>query len=171
MKLRLLVAAALCSSMLGGCATVINGTHEPMEFRSEPPGALIKLVNGLKCTTPCKYSMKRGDDSRVTFTKDGFEPVTVYIQSRTGAGTFGNILAGGIIGGVVDGSNGASNHLYPRPVYIKLVPVGSSDPALLLDKKGQVISTVDEYNAKVADDVEKGLQKQGYYPMGQTASQ
>ena len=151
---------------LGGCATVLNGTSQPVEFASEPSGAEAKLVTGLKCETPCQYNLKRGKDNAVTFTKDGFKPETVYIQSRLGGSAIGNVLAGGLIGGVVDGTNGASNHLYPDPVTVRLSPIGSDQPAVLLDKKGVIISTVAEYNAKVADDVNKGLSEQGLQPMG-----
>lgn len=165
----LICVAALSTSCLGlgGCATVMNGTSQPVEFTSEPTGADVALVTGLKCETPCGFSMKRGKDSVVTFTKDGYKSETVYIQSRTGGSAIGNVLAGGIIGGIVDGSNGASNHLYPDPVSIRLVPTGSSQQAVLLDKKGTVIATVAEYNAKVVDDVNKGLQEQGLRPMGE----
>lgn len=164
MKLYVIALLSAGSLGLGGCATVINGTSQPVEFRSDPSGADVELISGLKCTTPCQYSMKRGDDSRVTFTREGYEPVTVYIQSRTGGGVAGNILAGGIIGGVVDVSNGASNHLYPDPVYVRLVPTGSSAEPELLDKDGKVISTVADYNARVAADVTEGLQEQGHLP-------
>lgn len=163
--LSVIVVGAL-SSGLAGCATVMNGTSQPVEFQSEPSGAQAALVTGLKCDTPCSYSLKRGKDTAVTFSKDGYKSETVYIQSRTGGSAFGNILAGGIIGGVVDGSNGASNHLYPDPVSIRLVPVGSTEAAVLLDKKGGVITTVAEYNSKVAADVNKGLEEQGIRPMG-----
>ena len=159
------VALSVSALGLGGCATVMNGTSQPVEFRSDPTGAEVELVTGLKCETPCEYSLKRGDDSVVTFTKEGYKSETVYIQSRTGGATVGNILAGGIIGGVIDGSNGASNHLYPDPVSIRLVPVGSDEAAVLLDKEGQAISTVAEYNTKVAEDVKKGLGEQGLRPM------
>jgi hypothetical protein len=162
------LAFAGLAFMLSGCATVLNGTSQPVAFQSDPDGAEIELISGLKCTTPCEYSMKRGDDSRVTFTKPGYEPVSVYIQSRTGGSVAGNILAGGIIGGVVDASNGASNHLYPDPVRVRMVATGSSDKPVLLDKDGAVISTVDEYNAKVADDVLEGLEGQGQFPKGST---
>lgn len=156
--------AALMSTSLGGCATIMNGTNQPAEFQSEPAGATIELANRLTCETPCKFEMKRGKDSKVVFTRDGYQTAEVYIQSRTGGGTFGNVLAGGIIGGVVDGSNGASNHLYPDPVFVRLVPIGSTDQAVLLNKKGEIISTVAQYNAGVAADVEKGLREQGLYP-------
>lgn len=167
---RLILACAVVAmgSGVGGCATVLNGTSQPVEFQSDPTGATIRLVNGPTCETPCEYSMKRGDDSMVTYTLDGYEPVDVYIQSRTGGAVAGNILAGGIIGGIVDASNGASNHLYPDPVYIRLVPVGSGGSALLLDKDGDVIGTVAEYNAGVEADVREGMQGQGLFPAGQT---
>ena len=106
---KLICAVALGASGLGlgGCATVLNGTSQPVEFASEPSGATVALVTGLKCETPCQYSLKRGKDNAVTFTKDGYKSETVYIQSRTGGSVVGNVLAGGLIGGVVDGSNGA----------------------------------------------------------------
>ncbi|OYW45787.1 MAG: hypothetical protein B7Z33_08215 [Sphingomonadales bacterium 12-68-11] len=154
---------AVASITLGGCATIINGSSQPVEFQSEPTGAEIELVTGLKCSTPCQHSMKRGRDSRVTFTKAGYQPVTVYIQSRTGVIVAGNAVVGGIPGVAVDVLSGASNRLYPDPVYIRLVPMGSSDEPVLLDKDGEVISTVDEYNVRVAEDVIGGLAEQGHF--------
>ncbi|MBH5323114.1 hypothetical protein [Aurantiacibacter sediminis] len=163
MNLKFASAIAIASISLSGCATVLNGTNQPVEFESEPAGAVIETLAGQTCTTPCAFEMRRGDDSMVTFTAAGYEPVTVYIQSRTGGGVAGNILAGGLIGGVVDASNGASNHLYPDPVYIRMAPVGSGEPALMLDKDGEIISTVAEYNAEVAEDVREGIVEQGLY--------
>ena len=163
-KLILSCALIAMGSGLGGCATVLNGTSQPVEFQSEPNGATIRLFSGLTCQTPCQFEMRRGDDSMVTFTLPGYEPVEVYIQSRTGAGVAGNILAGGIIGGVVDASNGASNHLYPDPVFVRMVPAGSGGQAMLLDKDGQVISSVADYNARVAQDVLEGIRGQGLTP-------
>jgi len=145
----------------------MNGTSQPVSFKSDPDGAAVALINGQSCTTPCQYELKRGKDSMATIKRDGYKPVNVYIQSRTGGATFGNIIAGGIIGGVVDGSNGASNHLYPNPVYVRLVRADSNEEPVLLDKNGTVISTVAEYNAKVEADVLKGLEEQGLYAKGQ----
>ena len=163
-------AAVLAASSLSGCATVMHGTSQPVSFQTVPPGADAELISGPKCKTPCQYSLKRGKDTRVTITMEGYEPATVNIQSRTGGASLGNVLAGGLIGGIVDGTNGASNFLYPNPVYIKLAPVGSGQPAMLLKKDGTVIGTLDEYNAKVADDVNKGLKDQGYFPLSQGES-
>lgn len=140
---------------------MLNGTSQDLDFKSDPEGAVIAIADGRTCTTPCAFGMKRGDDNSVTFTKEGYKTTTVLIQSRTGGATFGNIIAGGIIGGVVDGSNGASNHLYPNPAYVKLAPADSSAEAVLLNNKGEEISTVAAYNDKVRADVEKGMQKKG----------
>jgi len=161
MNLKFATAMLIASVGLSGCATVMNGVNQPVEFESDPSGAVIELFNGQSCTTPCSFEMRRGNDSIVTFSLEGYQDVEVMIQSRTGGGVAGNLLAGGIIGGVVDASNGASNHLYPDPVYIRMVPVGETGDALLLDKDGEVISTVAEYNAEVEEDVREGLVNQG----------
>ena len=145
----------------GGCATVLNGTHQDVGFMSEPDGAVVAISTGQTCTTPCTFSMKRGHDLRVDFDRDGYKSEFVYVQSRLGGSTFGNIIAGGGIGAVVDGTNGASNHLFPRPVYIRLVPAGSTEEAVLLDEDGEVIGTVAEHNARVGEDVREGIADQG----------
>ncbi|GAA4022556.1 hypothetical protein GCM10022280_24020 [Sphingomonas swuensis] len=170
---RVIALAALAAASFGvtGCATVLNGTSQPVNFRSDPDGAVVKLVTGPSCTTPCQFDMKRGSDSMATYSRSGYKSVEVYIQSRLAGSTFGNILAGGVIGAAVDGSNGASNRLYPNPVYVRLVADGAEGDAMLLDKDGKVISTVAAYNAKVADDVLRGLEKQGLYAKGTAGQQ
>ena len=52
------------------------------------------------------------------------------------------------------------NSLYPRPLRIKLAADGSSEEAILLDKKDETISTVAAHNEKVRADVEEGIAKQ-----------
>src|SRR4051812_13354584 len=111
MRMMATAALALVSMGMGGCATVLNGTHQPYETITQPPGAVIKFSNGSTCVSPCKLEQRRKDDMRVDITQAGYNPTYVLIQSKLGGAGFGNILAGGIIGGVVDGTNGASNKL------------------------------------------------------------
>ena len=169
---RLILACAIIMAgpALGGCATVIRGVNQDMQFQSDPSSATIRLAQGGTCVTPCEIEMRRGHDSMVTYTLEGYEPASVYIQSRLDGAIAGNFIAGGIIGGIVDGSNGASNNLYPDPVYIRLVPVGSGREAELLDRQGQVISTVAVYNASVEGDVINGLRRRGLAPASAPAS-
>ena len=162
MKSKLALAAfTLAATQLGGCATILNGTSQDVEFKTEPAGAVINLLTGENCTTPCKIEMRRGNDSRVDISMLGYKPVFVYLQSKLGGSTFGNILLGGGVGALVDGANGASNKLNPNPVYVRHAAEGSSDEAVLLDKKGEAISTVAVYNASVEADVLEGIAKRG----------
>jgi hypothetical protein len=157
MKIKLLALAMMAGVSLSGCATVLNGTNIDYATETDPSGADVVFLNGLKCTSPCELEMRRGSDTRVDITKPGYEPVYVLIQSRLAGSTFGNIVAGGIIGGVVDGSNGASNTLSPRPLIVRLSPAGSGKPAMLLDKDGKDVMTVQEHNDKVRADVAKTI--------------
>ena len=160
MKIRNIALLGMAAWSLAGCATVLNGVNQDLEFRSDPDAAVVALSSGQTCTTPCAFSLRRGNDLRVDFSREGYRSEFVYVQSRLAGSTFGNVLAGGVIGAVVDGSNGSSNRLYPNPVYIRLVRNGSSDAAVLLDEEGVVISTVAEHNASVETDVLEGLANQ-----------
>lgn len=159
-KIYRVASVALLPFAVGGCATVINGTSQDYEMASKPVGAKVTLSNGQSCTAPCKISLKRRNDLTATVELAGYKTEKVYIQSRTGGAGVGNILLGGVIGAGVDASNGSMNSLYPRPLNVKLAADGSTEEASILDKKDEVIATVEAHNAKVMADVEKGLSEQ-----------
>lgn len=142
---------------LGGCATVMNGTNVDYTTTTVPDGAEVVFTGGETCTTPCTFEFKRKNDQRADITMAGYKPAYVLIQSKLGGSSFGNILLGGGVGAVVDGSNGASNRLYPRPLIVQLAEEGSEDEAVLLDKKGKVAMTVREHNDSVRVDVAKTI--------------
>ncbi len=157
---KLIASGALVPLALAGCATVINGTSQDYQMDSKPTGARVTLSNGQNCVAPCSITLKRRNDLQATYELAGYKSETVYIQSRTGGAVAGNLLLGGLVGGVVDASNGATNTLYPRPLFVQLIADGASGEASILDKKGEVISTIAVHNAKVKADVEKGLAAQ-----------
>ncbi|MCZ8017760.1 hypothetical protein [Novosphingobium sp.] len=66
---------------------------------------------------------------------------------------------GGLIGGVVDGANGSTNHLYPNPVNVRLIKDGAAGEPELLTKKGKVIATIAAHNDKVRGDLNESLGK------------
>lgn len=136
----------------------MNGPNVDYVVKTDPDGANVKLTNGDSCVSPCKIELKRSQDIRADISKAGFKPTYVLIQSKLGGSTFGNILLGGGVGAIVDGTNGSSNRLYPSPLFVRLVPNGSDGEAVLLDKKGkEVASTVKENNDKVRLDVAKTI--------------
>lgn len=155
-----IVFAGVAASMalaLGGCATVMNGTKVDYTSDTKPGGATVKFTDGSECTTPCKLEFKRKNDQRADITLPGYKPTYVLIQSKLGGSSFGNILLGGGIGAVVDGTNGSSNRLYPRPLIVQLAPEGSDKEAMLLDKNGKVVMSVRQHNDSVRVDVAKTL--------------
>ena len=153
--MKLISGAALAglAFVLSGCATVINGTNQDFALDSDPQGAQVTLTNGYSCVTPCQVELKRKNDIRADFKKDGYEPAYVLVQSRTGGAMAGNILLGGVIGGVVDASNGATNYLFPEPLAVRLARLGSGEDAVLLDKDGAASGTVSAHNETVRADV------------------
>lgn len=159
-KVVTILALIMLPMTASGCATVINGTSQDYEITSKPDGAKVTLSNGQSCTTPCQVSLKRRNDLTATVDLPGYKSEKIFIQSRTGGAGVGNILLGGVIGAGVDASNGSMNSLYPRPLNVKLAAQGSTEQALILDKKDMAIATVAEHNAKVMADVEKGLSEQ-----------
>ena len=153
-KLGAIIAAALATNV-AGCATVMNGTKTPYTTATQPSGAAVKFSNGSTCTTPCNFEFRRKDDLRADLSMPGYKPTYVLIQSKLGGASFGNILLGGGVGAIVDGSNGASNRLYPRPLIVRLAKEGTAEGAVLLDKDGNVVKTVKEHNDSVRADVAK----------------
>jgi hypothetical protein len=149
------IAAAAIATNLAGCATVMNGTSTPYAAASQPDGAAVKFTNGASCTTPCKLQLRRKDDVRADITMPGYKPTYILIQSKLAGASFGNILLGGGVGAIVDGSNGASNRLYPNPLTVRLAPEGSADGAMLLDRSGNVVMSVKQHNDGVRMDVAK----------------
>ena len=112
---------------LSACATVTRGTKETFKVITTPSAAAVALSTGERCTSPCALKLKRKTEFTVTATKQGYAPATARIQSKIKgggvAGAAGNLVFGGIIGGVVDGSNGSMRDLTPNPLYMTLQPV------------------------------------------------
>ena len=122
---------AAVSMLLPACATVTRGTSQKYVIQSTPAQAQVVLSTGQKCTTPCKLKLKRKHSFTAHFTKPGYQPLTAQVKSKfSGGGAAagaGNLLMGGIIGGAIDGSNGAMNNLTPNPLKVTLVADGDTE--------------------------------------------
>jgi hypothetical protein len=124
---------AVAAVMLSACATVTRGTRQTFNIESTPTEASVQLSNGETCTTPCKLKLKRRPGFDATISKQGYQTKTVKVDSEVHGGGVaagaGNILLGGVIGGIVDGTNGSMNSLTPNPLQVTLDPVGSAPAA------------------------------------------
>lgn len=143
------IVVVLIGALAGGCATIARGTGEQVAFDTVPSGAEVRaVVEGMGgapapddgspvapaqatmgCVTPCVLQVKRVDKMAVTVTKPGYETEAFSIVpqvSGEGVATSmaGNmLLAGGVVGVVVDGATGAGLDKCPNPVRITLRPV------------------------------------------------
>ncbi|MEM7506344.1 MAG: hypothetical protein AAF415_06335 [Pseudomonadota bacterium] len=133
----LLCATALTgAALLGGCATITSGTTQNIAVNTTPTeasctltreGQVIAEVN----PTPASVEVDRTrQDILVTCDKEGFETGESVLVSGTEGSTYGNILAGGLIGAAIDQGSGAVNK-YPSAANVVLTPISqpTTDPA------------------------------------------
>ena len=129
---RAVSALALCAC-LGACATVTRGTTTKFKVESTPSGASMKTTTGFACTTPCTLKLPRKEAFDATVSKSGFRTQTVHVLSKVRgggtAGLVGNVVAGGILGMAIDGTNGSMDDLVPNPLKVTLQADGAPEPA------------------------------------------
>jgi hypothetical protein len=128
MKIITIAALAALSAALSGCGTIIQGTHEDIAVSTTPDGAQCDLTRkgehlATINATPSKVTVRKTkDDILLTCNKVGYQNSSQYLHSGMAAGTFGNIIAGGVVGWGIDSATGADNE-YPDAVNVQLVPV------------------------------------------------
>jgi uncharacterized protein len=112
-------------ALLPACATVVEGTSDTVTLSTTPAGATCTVdrngerVAAVAATPGSVRISKSRHDLNVTCTKEGYQPATTAASSRFTGSTFGNVIAGGVIGVVVDAASGANNR-YPSDVRIEL---------------------------------------------------
>jgi hypothetical protein len=114
---------AILIACAGGCATVINGRQEAVGLSSSPNGADVAVDNGeMHVITPTSIYLDRAHNHVFLFHKDGYEDASATVTSSTSGWVLGNILLGGIIGGVVDLADGAAYSFSNDTLNMNLVP-------------------------------------------------
>lgn len=120
------VALAAAALTLPACATITRGASTDFTVESTPPGARVSTSNGFQCeSTPCTFRMPRKNGFRVTVSREGYASQEVEVTSGVSgggaAGMAGNVIFGGVIGAVVDGTSGAMKDLSPNPLVVVLL--------------------------------------------------
>lgn len=118
----------ICIGLLfaSGCATIMHGKYQDIPITSEPSGATVKASSGQKIVTPGTMMFIRNKPVVLRAELEGYEPAEQKLSPKMAGWFFGNILAGGIIGGAIDHSSGAGSDLVPHDVHFNLVPI--TDP-------------------------------------------
>ena len=110
--------------LLSSCASITTGANQSINVSTAPhQGATCNLSNDkeawLISSTPGSASVSRSySDLNIVCRKD-VKVGSIIVKSQTKAIAWGNILAGGIIGGAVDISTGSA-YDYPSSIYLSL---------------------------------------------------
>ena len=116
---------------LAGCGTSTQGTSQNITITSAPPGARCDLKRTRRriwrrsAKTPGVVKVdKTKNDIMLTCDMAGYQQASVNLESGYGAGTFGNIIFGGVIGWGMGSATGADNK-YPSSASVRFIPVSS----------------------------------------------
>jgi hypothetical protein len=127
-------ALVLAPLLLSACATIIEGTSQSVVISTDPAGANCVVdrkgtrVGQVNPTPGSIHIDKSKDDLSVACTLAGYQSATVAETPKFQGTTFGNIVAGGLVGVVVDAASGA-NYAYPNDVRLTLAADRTAAPA------------------------------------------
>jgi hypothetical protein len=122
---------------------MMQGSMQIITVGSVPPGATV-LVNGFqRLRTPANVELSRKESHRLEIIHEGYHTEVVEIRNVNSNMVAGNIIAGGLIGYMVDQSTGAAFRLVPEVVQVTLRPLEPEppQPGISLDKKEPDIPT------------------------------
>lgn len=117
-KISIALIGIIC---LSSCATILTGTHDRINFKSNVDGATVSKGGNTLCTTPCSVKIRRkmnGADIEVS--KDGYE--TKYVSLETSFNGISIINLFSLVGWGVDLVSGAVVRYDPRTYNIELAP-------------------------------------------------
>ncbi len=112
-----ILSLCLGFNLLGGCASIVNGTSQSLSVVTQPKGATCSLQNNkgkwFVNNTPGSVTVHKSfHNLQVQCQKKGFKPANLSVTSKVKPMVFGNVLFGGVIGAGVDVGDGAA-YYYP----------------------------------------------------------
>lgn len=160
---------------MAGCASIMHGTKQTILFQSSPDGATVLVADVLgvshgDCETPCSIELKRKNEYSVTISKKGYESVELFIKRKSDGWIWGNILIGGIIGLIVDFSNGAAYRLSPEELNTTLSKESLSNLELNDNESNLVIIDIDKLSPVERANLSK-YKAESFYSIGLTPKQ
>lgn len=125
-----LIAGFLAIFLMSSCASIVHGPTQTVDFTSQPSGATITIDGKEYGKTPQAIELKRngrekGDEPGkqmydVKVALDGYYPYELKIKREMDEWFLGNILFGGLIGIIVDASNGSMYKLTPDQIIAQM---------------------------------------------------
>jgi hypothetical protein len=121
--MRKAIVVALAATIVVGtssCASIVSGTKQSVTVTSDPPGAEISIDGKAAGKTPLAVDLRRKEDHVIKGFKEGVGEATVTTTSTSNGWIWGNLLFGGIIGIIIDVSNGAAKRFSPDTYHLQL---------------------------------------------------
>lgn len=141
MRSIIVIAVIALVPLTTGCASTDGGTTQEVLINTNPSGAHCRLLRegksvGEVTKTPGGVIIKvTKHDLTIQCEKEGFHTATYFNASEVeGAGSGGNVLLGGGVGGggvglsIFSGMGGEDTYKYASPVNITLVPRSAPKP-------------------------------------------
>ena len=120
LKMKKIVLLIASTAIFAGCATIICGTTQSVNFTSSPSSATI-YDNGMQIgKTPLSAELSRKKEHAITIKLDGYKDYEILIKQEFNAWYIGNIMFGGMIGLIVDPLTGAMYRLTPNQISAEL---------------------------------------------------
>lgn len=139
--------------IIAGCATIFKGSDHEIKINSTPSQAkvVIKTTAGIvrwEGVTPATTKLPKKDEYIAIISLQGYKDKEVGITHTGIEGWFwGNLLCGGVIGIVVDLTNGAMHTMSPNEINVTLVTAQMENGRTViyavfqaLDSKGELRS-------------------------------
>jgi PEGA domain len=120
------ISVLMIGFIFSGCATIVHGSRQNINFSSVPSAAKIYIDNKDVGVTPKLISLRRngklnGQPSGKQFydikiTIDGYMPYEMKILRKGDGWVWGNLAFGGLIGLIIDAADGAMYNLTPYQI-------------------------------------------------------
>ena len=151
-SLKNLSVLLFASLLINGCATILTGDVDTINFTSDPKGARI-VMDGLDIgKPPATLVIKRSGfkDKTITLKLDGYEDRSFLLQKEFNAIAILNFA--GIVGWFVDFATGSIMKYSQKSYNLDLSPKGFNIDNLESDKFGRLIIPNEESSFFVFDE-------------------
>ncbi len=141
----------IAAMALPSCCSIIHGTEQNVDFTSQPSGASITIDGTDYGVTPKTITLRRKGrlkteakpkiEYAVKIQMDGYYPYDIKLKREMDGWFLGNILLGGVIGIIIDASNGSMYKLTPNQVIAQMAKNTSTGQIRQTDKNNIYIAT------------------------------
>jgi hypothetical protein len=147
-----LLAALIVFSLSTGCATVMRGEQQKVEFVTDPGGATVN-VDKKDYTAPATVTLKRNQPHTITVSHPGYQAIQFDLKSQWDGASLPDLaFPGGSVLFGIDTLNG-SDRKFNTLAKIKLNPSNGSTtmPAAMKEWRGKLVTPAEYERLYQAD--------------------